>query len=339
MTTELDLLAFGDDQDLLAELAGLSAKSNTGVGNDGQSIPQLRINQNDMDCKHGLGAWVVGMSKNKDGNIAEHGQKVVEFIILAVRYNFSYYVQNDKTKNCGSALFSNFREEVYGTNYGFLCGKTCPYRAEGLNPKCGAQIVIFGVAITESGERIKCIHYAKRSGYKAFSDILSDRSFFSVNTATGTQALESYMLSIFLGQERKKSGGVNYFVPVLTKGRLQIVADAEGKRDMSLVHALYKDHLEANKAIELMNQQIKRKIEERQKKQAAGGYAPSIPMAGEDALDVTPVTPPTFTATPPFDGGTTAVPSNALPVGGVGAIGSNPGSPDLAALIMGGVKK
>ena len=141
------------DDALLATLGGMARKEDTGGGS--QQIPVLKMNY-DPDSKHPRGAWVVGQRKEQDGNILDEGKVVTGLVILQVKHRWSYFFQGDKRRNCSSKLF-NFGEQVRGTTYGHTCGRGCPNRREALTPRCRAQRVLFGLAVTPEGQMIDCV--------------------------------------------------------------------------------------------------------------------------------------------------------------------------------------
>lgn len=235
------------DASALSELNELSQNADTGVEKR-QTTPRLRINQSDIDCKHGLGSWIIGLKKDEADNIIDHGHKVVELIVLAVRLGYNLYHEDEanREKDCQSPFFKSFGDAVYGITHGHKCDKHCPYRQPGIKDKCGCQRIIYALAITETGERIPCIFYAKNSSYKPFDEFLKDRSNYIIQTANGAQEVSEFMMSIKLGSTRKKNKSVNYFEPVLSKGAFQ----AGENGDMAPIRELYNLHVKANDALE-----------------------------------------------------------------------------------------
>ena len=193
------------DEAMLDALAGMADKDD--AGGDVKQVPVLKINY-DADADHPRGAWVVGQQKDQDGNITEQGQLVKGLVILMVRNRFSYYDQKNTKNNCNSPFFRN-GEQVHGSNYGYVCGKSCPYREEGRQPRCKAQKVVFGLAVTAKGKMVECIGYMGGASYMPAADYIDQIK--KVKVKGGWQPLPLYTYLALLGSEKKKNAGTTYF--------------------------------------------------------------------------------------------------------------------------------
>lgn len=237
-------LALNDD--FLREVAGMASDEDAPKIN---SLPVLRINY-DSDSIHPQGSWVVGQKK-KDDAIVEEGEKVTGLIILAVRNRYAYYVESDTTKNCNSPMFQ-FGDTVRGSNYKHVCGKGCQYRAEGIDPRCQAQKVVFGIALTEGGGAIECISYMKGSGYMPLSDYVD--GITKVKAGSKFVTVPTFTFLTMLGSEKKKNGAVVYWVPQFTKGpAMQIAQIREFEKKRQQV-VQYIDSINSNISSEVEGQ-------------------------------------------------------------------------------------
>jgi hypothetical protein len=208
MSTELAKM----DEAMLSELAGLVERDD--AGGEIQQIPVLKINY-DPDSKFGRGNWVVGQKKDQDGKIVNEGHLVKGAIILMMKYRFSYFVAKDPKSACNSPFY-NRGETVRGWNYGYVCGKNCPYRNK--DPKCKNQVVYFALALTEEKQLIPCIAYLGGASWKAAQDYIDDIK--DVKTATGTQQIPLYTYLTLLGSLKEKNAGTTYFVAQFKRGQM-----------------------------------------------------------------------------------------------------------------------
>lgn len=216
-------LALNDE--MLKELGEMTSDEDV---RDIQSLPVMKINY-DPDSIYPAGSWVVGQRK-KDDAIIEEGEKVKGFVILANRNRYALYNESDANKNCNSPLHKQ-GEKVRGSNYGHICGKGCPMRAEGVDPRCQAQKVAFGVAITESNKAIECVAYLKGSGYMPFSNYLDE--VVKVKAGSKIISVPTFTFLTMLATEKKKNGAVTYWVPIFSRGPAFTIAqirEFEAKR-------------------------------------------------------------------------------------------------------------
>lgn len=201
-------LALNDD--FLREAAGMVSAEDV---SDVKSLPVLKINY-DSDSTYPQGTWVLGQRK-KDDAIIEEGVKVKGLVVLAVRNRYAYYVEDDTTKNCNSPLHMQ-GDTVFGSNYKQKCGKTCSYRAEGIDPRCQAQKVVFGLALTEDDKLVECVAYLKGSGYMPFAEYIEE--MVKVKQGSKFITVPTFTFITLLSSKKAKKGTVTYWIPEFTRG-------------------------------------------------------------------------------------------------------------------------
>ena len=217
MTDQSKALATPD-----AALIELWKSTKTGEDATGNNkIPIMKIVQPVSSalepCKHSLGSWVIGLKRNEEGQVEDHGKLIKGFVILAVRNRYSYYDINNTNTNCSTQLFGDDFREAVGNKHKYNCiDKTCPYRMKDGNPKCRAQKVVFGVAITDEGEFIDCQTYVQGSSYMPFSTYVTNMK--QVKTQGGYAEAPTYAFLTLLGSERKVNGQVVYYEGVFKRG-------------------------------------------------------------------------------------------------------------------------
>lgn len=282
-------------------------------GENGPRIPILKLIQPQNSaleqCKHGNGAWVIGFKRDKDGKIIDHGHKVKGLVILAVRNRYAYYDQNNTNMNCTTSLFTNFQDAV-GSKHKYYCSeKTCPYRMKEGNPKCRAQKVVFGVAITADETLMDCIVYIQGSTYMPFSKYLEE-DLTRIRTKQGFVDAPTYGFVTYLGYEQKMNGAVVYFEGKFKRGDAPIGSEQFMK--------FHEKHLEALKLIDSMNRTNSRSADEAPSNgNASQGNRPgNMPPVGDSSVyDLPPAAPP-MEDDIPFDlgaGSTSGVTSEAGP--------------------------
>lgn len=206
------------DKDMLEKMAGMVKQKD-----EGNKVPILKINYDD-ESKYEKGAWVVGQEKDNDGNITNEGSLVKGLVILIVMNRYNYYNQTDSSKNCSSTYHEPFAV-VRGFKHGYVCGKTCPYRAEDAAPRCKAQKVVFGVAFTEDKKAIDCISYIQGDSYMPFNDYME--SMVKVKTKDGLYKFPPFAFMTALGSEKKKNKGTVYWAGTFTRGSVFNVGQTE----------------------------------------------------------------------------------------------------------------
>jgi hypothetical protein len=195
-----------------ADLAALAtmAKEASDVGGQ-QSLPVLKFNYAD-ESAYPKGCWVVGQKYDSDnGVILDEGHQVKALVVLAVKNGYNLYVETDRSKNCYSAIH-NQNETVYGANYGYQCGRTCPHREQGVDPRCKAQKVVYGIAITEGGEMIDCVAYMKGTNYMPFVEYIEK----AIKVKNGAKYIEipTYAFTTLISSEKVKK----YYVGKYQRG-------------------------------------------------------------------------------------------------------------------------
>lgn len=204
------------DQELIDLLSGMKNRSDG--GGESASVPVLKINY-DPDSKHPRGVWVLGQTKDKNGNIVEEGVVIENVAVLTVRHRYSYYNQNDTNANCNSPFFvQSPGVYVRGSKYGYVCGKGCPYREEGRIPRCKAQIVYFLAAFTNDGKMIECVAYMGGASYMAAADYAKMISTVRLRTPSGMIEPPPFAFVTHLGSEKKKNQGTTYWEATLRIG-------------------------------------------------------------------------------------------------------------------------
>ena len=219
--TETTAVATADER-LAKVLAGMVRKED--MGDDAAQIPILKINY-DVESVHERGKWVVGQTKDADGNITEEGQLVKGLVVLMVKRRYSYYVQTDTAKNCNSIIFSG-GEAVFGSKYGHNCKSgDCPYRDKDLNPRCKAQWLVFGMALTEENKLVDCMAYVQGASYMPFDE--HRRTITRLKGHAGYISVPPFAFMTLLGSEKRKNGGTTYFVAEFTRGQMFKEAQCE----------------------------------------------------------------------------------------------------------------
>jgi hypothetical protein len=260
------------DAEMLKLLGGMANKDDGGGTVTGP--PTLKINY-DPDSIHPRGEWVVGQKKDSDtGEISDEGKIVKGLVILVARNRWSYYNQKDTRANCNSPFYLR-GDIVRGSNYGNICGKTCPMRADGLQTRCKCQIVLFGKAITAEGEFIDCISYQGGASYMPVQNYID--SIERVKVKGGYIDVPLFASLTLLGSEKKRNEGTTYFVSALKQG------------------PMFKDRtqlMEFNEAREEVYQYIARSNEAQQENRGEpvqNGQPPqSVQPATQVPVDVTP---------------------------------------------------
>lgn len=201
----------------------------------GVSIPILKINyvSTEEGSEFPKGTWLVGQQKDSDGNITEQGKEVKALVILAARNRFSYYNKKNAATNCSSA-FHTQGEVVRGNKYQNVCGATCPYRAKDLNPRCKAQKVVFGVAITAGGEALDCMAYIQGQSYVPFTDYY--KALTKRRVKAGFVDIPPFCYPTILGSEKQKYDATVYFNGTFAQGPMFTMEQIKGfetRRDMA----------------------------------------------------------------------------------------------------------
>lgn len=321
-----------------------STKTGEDGGGSKNQVPILKINQKDADCEHGLGSWTVGLKKDADDNIEDHGHKVKAIVVLAVRNRYSYYDQSDKNKNCSSPLFMNFDEDVKGSRYKQDCtSKTCPMRTKEGNPRCKAQKMVLGVAITATNDLIPCCAYMQGATYMPFSNFIGDAKL--VKTKAGYRECPTYAFMTLLGAEKKKNGGVIYWEGTFKRGPFF---------DLEKYNYFHGKHEEALRYIDQINAAMAKAALGEEGAAAATATPPVSPVSSspvkgkspkpavaveDDVIDIPHI--PTKSA-PGFDGG---MPEDDIPfdngagsTSGASSAGSSPDDLDIEAAIANALK-
>lgn len=211
------------DEAQAALLAGMVDKDDaTGV-----SIPILKINyvSTEDGSKFPKGTWVIGQQKDSEGNVTEQGKEVKALVILAARNRFSYYNKRDTGANCSSPLHTQ-GESVKGNHYGNVCGSACPYRAKDLNPRCKAQKVVFGVALTPTGEALDCMAYIQGQTYVPFTDYY--KALTKRRVKAGFVDIPPFCHPTLLSTEKQKYDATVYFNGVFAQGPMFTMEQIKG---------------------------------------------------------------------------------------------------------------
>lgn len=221
------------EAEILRQLSGLVRKEDSGGEFD--QLPLLKINY-DNESEFKVGSWVVGQKKDKDDNITDQGVQAVKMIILSIRRRYSFYNQLDTTKNCSSTIYTD-GDTVVGNKYGYNCQSgDCPHRDPKILPRCKAQWVIFGMAITSDAKLIDCMGYIQGSSYMPFSEFKRDKLLKIKLDDGGYQVLPPFAQIVNLGTERQKNGASTYYTVDFKIDRLLSGADelnvCLGRRDM-----------------------------------------------------------------------------------------------------------
>lgn len=279
------------DEEMLKLLGGLANKDD--AGGSLQGPPTLKINY-DPDSIHPRGEWVVGQKKAQDGSIAEEGELVKGLVILLARNRWSFYNKKDTTKNCNSPFYLR-GDLVRGNNYQYVCGKTCPMRADGIDPRCKCQIVLFGLAVTAEGKMIDCISYLGGDSYMPVQTYLN--TIEKAKVKGGYVQIPLFARLTLLGAERKQNEGTKYFVANLSDGGMFRDRD-------KLIHFSQK----RDEVLEYLNRAnaiTAEPVNDHQQAGAAAGSAPA-PMtpatpAADPVVNATVVTPPATQVAPVTD--------------------------------------
>ena len=210
-------MALNDEQ--FRALEGMVNKDDG--GGDAPQIPVLKINY-DEDSVYDKGVWVVGQMKDQQGVIVDQGSLVNSLVLLTARHRYSYYVQGDPKAACSSPFFiQKPGAKVVGHNYGYVCGKSCPFRAEGRIPRCKAQVAFFVSALTVDNKLIDSIVYLSGSGYMPGADYAKLATSQRVRNQKGqTMELPPFAFLTMLGTEKKKNQGTTYWEPRFTVGTM-----------------------------------------------------------------------------------------------------------------------
>jgi len=211
------------DEAQAAALAGMVDRDDT----TGASIPILKINyvSTEEGSKFPKGTWLIGQQKDSEGNITDQGKEVKGLVILAVRNRFSYYNKKNTASNCSSP-FHTQGEPVKGNKYHNACGSTCPYRAKDLNPRCKAQKVVFGVAITADGEALDCMAYIQGQSYVPFTDYY--KTLTKRRVKAGFADIPPFCHLTLLASEKQKYDATVYFSGVFTQGPMFTMEQIKG---------------------------------------------------------------------------------------------------------------
>lgn len=199
------------DAALLAKLGAMVNKDDG--GGEAAQIPVMKINY-DPDSAYDRGLWVVGQQKDQDGNIIDEGKLVKGFVFFVSRHRYSFYDPNGNAKPCNSPFFiQKPGVKVRGSEYKNICGKTCPYREEGRNPRCKAQMVYFGMALTEDKKFVECISYQGGASYMNASNYAKYITSLKAKAPTGGYMdLPPFYFLTMLNTKKEKNQGTTYFV-------------------------------------------------------------------------------------------------------------------------------
>jgi len=210
MSSEIAVMNASD----LARLQGLANEQH--LDNSGPRVPILKINH-DPESKHHRGTWLLGQEKDKDGNITNEGRKVVGFITFDILRRFNHFNQTNKEENCCSKMHVQ-GEVVRGNKHGYVCGPTCPFREKTRKPNCKAQLVPFGMAVTEDNELVFSRIFVQGDSYMPFSEGMDEARLYK---ADGKQwKLPTYAFMLKLSSEKKVNGGTTYYAGRFERGAL-----------------------------------------------------------------------------------------------------------------------
>ena len=201
----------------LQKLSAMAQEQNTS-GSNGPKIPIVKINY-DAESKYKPGEWVVGQEKDKDGNISNEGKRVKGFVVFTVKRRYNLYSTTSKDENCCSPLF-DFGDEPRGIKHGYVCGKTCPFRdkeTRGGNV-CKAQLVPFGMAITDDNEAIFARIYVQGKSYMPFSEMIEKGC--TIFSDGREYKLPTYAFMTMLSSVREKNGATTYYVGQFSRGNV-----------------------------------------------------------------------------------------------------------------------
>lgn len=228
------------------DLAAIQAMAvNDGAPADFERLPVLRINYAPLVQKlpegtpkpRGyidsgnftipLGAWVVGQRKELVAGTtdkykvleAEQGEEVQQIVIYKIRKQFSFYDQKESKNNCHSPIYAD-REEVRGSNYGHVCGNTCPYRAEGRTPRCKLNNVVFVSAITKSRKTVDAVAYIHGANFMDFVDFIKTAVNVKLPNGTPIKLPVFSFITELLETEEKTNGTIVYYVAKWKKGAM-----------------------------------------------------------------------------------------------------------------------
>lgn len=267
----------------VAELAKLqSMAKEQELDGGGPRIPIIKINY-DHESKFERGDWLIGQEKDKDGNITNEGRRVTEFVVIDVFNRYNLFNQKNKEENCCSPLH-NRGDKVRGNKHGYVCGKTCPKRDKatlGQNA-CKAQLVPFGLAITEDGEAINARFFVQGDTYMPFSEYLEKARNYE---AEGRQwTLPTYAFSTKLSSEKKKNEGTTYFVGKFERGNIF---------NMGQIEKFAAQIAKIQDVVDELNEGLK-KGKDGSTSESTPAFSPSpaptaaTPTFGDGVIDVTP---------------------------------------------------
>lgn len=301
MSEETAIMTLEEKQ--LAELAGMVAAEDSSK----VVIPTLKINYDD-ESTFPKGTWVVGQVKNREGVIVEQGQEVKSLIILTVRNRWSYYSQLDTTKNCTSPLHVQ-GESVRGSKYGHICGNSCPLRAEDANPRCKAQKVVLGVAITADGQAVDCVAYLAGTNYKPFLDYFRDLT--KVRAKAGYVDVPPFtFVTNLLPPKKEKNGSTTYFVAQFERGAMLSMEQIKGFAERREASVAYIER--ANAALGARIPSAPEVGHEPASRPSASGTGGDDMFHGDDLPSFDPV-PPVMPVTPVPPKAAAAAPPSAPP--------------------------
>ena len=194
-----------------------------------ESLPVIKIVY-DSDSIHGMGSYVIGMEKDKNGKIINQRTKISTIVILKVKNIYAYF--NEKTNiNCYSPIHDDF-EPVEGNYFHNRCGKSCPYKNSDNDPACKAQKVIYCVAITSTKEKIEAVMYVHGESYMPVVDYLKSNSIIEVEGKKYLLPYYAYLTNI--STEKKKYQGRDYFVIKFEKSSMLKMDNIKKFADMAL---------------------------------------------------------------------------------------------------------
>lgn len=195
-------LALMDDE-FVKELVGMVDEKDA---KDAPKIPVLRINY-DEDSKYPVGAWVLGQTKNEDGEIVEEGELVENIVILATRFRYFFYNQDDPSKSVNTKFFGanetpSDLEEVKA--------------AVPAGEKLRFQVCVFGLALANKIFK-EFVMYAHGVNYKPMMNYLEELT--KVNTSKGKVEVPPFVfLTKLLPTIKKKKGSNPYYIMCFERG-------------------------------------------------------------------------------------------------------------------------
>lgn len=255
----------------LQKLSAMAQEQNT--SSSGPKIPIVKINY-DVESKYKPGEWVVGQEKDKDGNISNEGKHVKGFVVFAVKRRYNLYSTTNKDENCCSPFF-DFGDEVRGVKHGYVCGKTCPFRDKEVrgNNVCKAQLVPFGMAITDENEAIFSRIYVQGKSYMPFSELIEKGC--TVFSDGREFKLPTYAFMTMLSSVREKNGATTYYVGQFSRGNIF---------NMDQIEKFAGQLSKTEDVIKELNDMLKRDDKKTEKVSSIS----STLKAGSGVIDVTP---------------------------------------------------